>query len=608
MKRKTPWFAWTLALLAGVVTISPPASAAIPGTGTISGRVTAPQPFVAAKVHLRHTEKNVAYMVFTVKGRYEAVNLFPGRYEVRVETPGLAGAPVNVRVAADGSATADFDLKVVDRVPRYVGARVLRSRPTAPYDTIYPPGPGRDLVNRTCVVCHGVNFLPSLADSREGWESAIEMMTGFAAFGAENGESMFAPERLSERDRELLLDYLVANFGASSPRRAVREEQLPALDESQLGKAMFIVYSFPNAGAMKDRYTQEVHFDSKGHVWVAQPRYPGSIIRLDPATGDFRDFPTPDPDWAPHSIAVDKDDTVWYTGRGARVAHLDPATGKLDLYPTLKRGEHGIAVVLDSKGDAWFTALQSNQIGHWSRKTNTTRMIPNPTPRGRPYGMLVDRNDKIWYAQFHGCIVTKFDPVTERFTEYPALTQPCMMRRFGLDSKDRIWYGLWAHGDGIRGKIGRLDTQTGRITEFTVPLDFANPYDVWVDVEDRVWISSDNHLIRFDESSGTFAYYPTVEARTDIPKLSITRDGAIWYAPRGFSSSRGGPAAAAVLYPDKNRMTTFGAFYGEGAVDNRIRGYRGPDQPVEDTAPGLLPNVPKFNAPAKRDAAASYAD
>jgi hypothetical protein len=198
--------------------------------------------------------------------------------------------------------------------------------------------------------------------------------------------------------------------------------------------------------------------------------------------------------------------------------------------------------------------------------------------------------------------------VTERFTEYPALTQPCMMRRFGLDSKERIWYGLWAHGDGIRGRIGRLDTKTGRITEFTVPLDFANPYDVWVDGEDRVWISSDNHLIRFDEATGAFTYYPTVEARTDIPKLSITRDGAIWYAPRGFSSSRGGPAAAAVLYPDKDRMTTFGAFHGDGAVDNRISAYRGPDQPVENTAPDLLPKVPKFNAPAKRDAAASYAD
>ncbi len=583
--------------------------AAIPGTGIVSGSVTAPQPFVAAKVFLRNADKPITYMVYTENGRYEAVNLFPGRYEVSVDKPGFAAARRSVSIAAEARATVDFALKIVDRVPKYVGARVLRGTSTVPYDVLYPPGPGREIIERTCIICHGVNFVPSMANSREGWEGVLALMTQVPAFGVEQGESLFAPDLLSAREQDVLLTYLTANFGTGSPKRAVLETELPELDEAALGKAMFMVYDFPNTNSMPDRYTQEPHFDSKGNVWIAQPRSPGSVIRLDPRSGEYRDFTPPDREWAPHSIAVDKDDTVWYTGKGARLAHLDPETGKLDLYPVLRRGEHGIAVVLDSKGDAWFTALQGNQIGHWSRKTDQTRLLANPTPRGRPYGMLVDRNDKIWYAQFHSCKVTRFDPVTQRFTEFPALSQPCMMRRFGLDSKDRIWYGLWSNSKGRRGRIGRLDTRTGKIVEFTVPLDFSNPYDVWPDGEDRVWISSDKHLIRFDPDTGKFTFYPVVESHTDMPKLSVTREGALWYAPRGYSSSRGGPAAAAAFYPDKYRMTTFGAYYGENAVDHRISRYRGPNRPVRGNAAAVMQTAPSFgSSPARRDAAAVAAE
>jgi virginiamycin B lyase len=598
----------SLAFAAWAGLLSPGAFAAIAGTGIVTGSVTAPAPFVAAKVFLRHADKPITYMVYTQGGRYEAVNLFPGRYEVSVEKAGFAAARRSVAVAAEARATVDFALKVVDVVPKYVGARVLRGTATAPYDVIYPAGPGRALVERSCVVCHGVNFLPSLANDREGWEGVLALMTNPGAFGVEQGESMFAPDLFDAAERETLLDYLTANFGRGSPKRAVREVQLPELDEAELGKAMFMVYDFPNTEAMPDRYTQEPHFDSQGNVWMAQPRSPGSVIRLDPRTGEFRDFAPPDPEWAPHAIAVDKDDTVWYTGKGSRLAHLDPRTGKLDLYPVLRRGEHGIAVVLDSKGDAWFTALQGNQIGHWNRKTDQTRMLPNPTPRGRPYGMLVDRQDKVWYAQFHGCKVTRFDPVTQRFTEFPALSQPCTMRRFGLDSQDRIWYGLWSHSQDKRGRIGRLDTRTGRIVEFTVPLDHSNPYDVWPDGEDRVWITSDNHLIRFDPATEKFTFYPVVESRTDMPKLSVTREGALWYAPRGYSSSRGGPAAAAAFYPDKHRMTTFGAYYAENAVEHRIGRYRGPDRPVRGNAAEIMKKVGSFSAPTRRDGTSAHAD
>jgi len=46
--------------------------------------------------------------------------------------------------------------------------------------------------------------------------------------------------------------------------------------------------------------------------------------------------------------------------------------------------------------------------------------------------VFVDKNDKLWFAEFAGCNITKFDPVSQDFTEYSPLTKPCQIRRLGI--------------------------------------------------------------------------------------------------------------------------------------------------------------------------------
>ena len=50
----------------------------------------------------------------------------------------------------------------------------------------------------------------------------------------------------------------------------------------------------------------------------------------------------------------------------------------------------------------------------------------------------------------------------------------------------------------------------------------------------------------------------TVDA--DSAKIQITRDGAVWYTPRGSRRNAG----MGVLYPDKDNIKTLGAFYVNG--------------------------------------------
>ena len=66
---------------------------------------------------------------------------------------------------------------------------------------------------------------------------------------------------------------------------------------------------------------------------------------------------------------------------------------------------------------------------------------------------------------------------------------------------------------------------------------------------------ADGAIIKFDQKTEKFTFYPGVQ-RGDLPKIEITREGAVWYNPR--SALKG---AVGVLYPDVSKMTTFEAKY-----------------------------------------------
>src|SRR5207244_11295977 len=104
----------TLMLTAG---IAGTATTALPGTASLEGLVDAPKPFKAAQIYLLNVEKNVLFMVYTAGGRYRAVNLFPGRYEISVKKAGFAADPRPVPVAADATETVSFSLREAPIVP-----------------------------------------------------------------------------------------------------------------------------------------------------------------------------------------------------------------------------------------------------------------------------------------------------------------------------------------------------------------------------------------------------------------------------------------------------------------------------------------------------------
>src|SRR5207247_10437081 len=120
----------------------------------------------------------------------------------------------------------------------------------------------------------------------------------------------------------------------------------------------------------------------------------------------------------------------------------------------------------------------------WDRATGKTTLWPVPTQGAAPYGIALDRQENVWFAEFRRGKIGKFDPRTEKFTEYAALTQPCTIRRLGVDSTGTAWYGSFSSG-----KLGRIDPTTGKITEYDIPMPFAEPYDALPDRHAQIWLS-----------------------------------------------------------------------------------------------------------------------
>jgi len=575
-------------IAASVAGMSPAGHAAtLPGLGEVSGKVSGPTD-VVFPVYLHNKEKNVGYTVFVVDGAYRATNMFPGQYEITVQNGyvpspiSLEMQPVQVSVTAGGQAVANLSPKQVAATSNYTGREIYPDGiKVLPYEEIYPKGPGRKILEHSCVVCHGVNFIPSKALPRVGWEALVNLMIkpqgegGVFSGQLSAGSPVVTHERLSPEDLPLLLDYLGENFGPGAEPRAVLQETWPTVDREALAKAQYIEYRFPNTPDER-RGSHSLNFDRDGIVYVSDPTEK-AVWRVDPATAETRQYPIPDGE-STHGITVDGDGTVWIAGSGHYIARLDPKTGLWDRYKSKFTGLHANTPVLTTEGNLWFTQLIGNGLGYWDRETDKVTYYSSPVPNADPYGLEVDHKGKVWYSEYFAGAITRFDPETETFKRFKVQTWPNSLRRLGADSKDNIWFGVYGYM-GKYGKLGRIDAETGQMTEITIPIEYGQPYDTRPDTEDKVWIASMNYLSRFDPEKFTFTIYPMPQ-RTDAPKPEVTRDGSVWYAPR-YAASAGYGGAAVVLHPDKDAIKTLRAVPSTELSNFYIGKYKGPFAEVE---------------------------
>lgn len=557
------------------------AHASIAGTGSLEGRVQASATLGQLTVYAYNAERRVGYMVFVVDGKYRATNVFPGRYEVTLRgTPGQRSWSLpqrSMKATVTAAKTAQADFKVADTVlaPTYVGGMTYPEATIASYDEIYPPGEARRVLERVCFGCHTAQLYPYNVVrtyptgrnkfDREGWRLTIERMANGVAFGTKGKPSYFDPLLISPRERDLLADYLGTHFGLEAKPRAVRQESDPQLDPAVLAKAQYVEYRFPNAANEPERFTHTPDFDGRGHVWIMD-RGGESLVEVDPVTAKITDHKG---HGGGEFLSIDRDGTIWYGG----LSHFDPKQNLHDEYKfEWKQSFRSIpasSMIMDARGDIWLTLLTTGGLAKLERKTNSIVWWDVPVARARPYGIALDRDDNVWTAGYHTSGLERFDPKTETFRHYRVTSgAPTNIRRPAIDSKNHVWTATWGSYAMQSGALYRVDQTTNQVEEYKIGIPYTNPYDVEPDATDNIWVATDNHILKFDPTTRRYTLYP-VTTRTDIPKIAVTRDGAVWFGPRNAGQSGGYGGALTALYPDKDAIVSYAAYYDDGNTRNR---------------------------------------
>ena len=577
----------------------------LPGYGDLSGKVANQVPGLLTAVYATQLEKNVTFMVFAINGTYRAVNLIPGAYEVTVKpalgqvfTDGFAPQTKKITVAADGKLAVDFDLKPQKYAPDYVGGMWytggwadeidgitdLPESPDAvvePYNKIFPAGRGRELLENICMGCHTPNLFAYNYDRRyssgrpikdkDGWAITVDRMIKGVAFSNQSKASYVDEKLLPPADYEILVDYLATNFGLDSAPRVVQLEKEPELDEEALAKAQYVEYRFPNTKDLPKRGTHTLGFDPDGNIIVMDRN--GGIVWLDPRTGNSKDYAGRG---GGESLVLDRDGTVWYGG----VRHFDLKQNIDDKY-FFEGGPKGRPIpvstqIFDKNGDMWMSLLSGGGLAKWDRKTDNIVWWDVPHLRSRPYGLTLDHNGRVWFAEYHNSSLGYFDPTTGAFDQFEVTKEaPTNIRRLAADSKNMMWTVTWGSRGYQNGSLFKLDPNTRQVKSWKMNIPYANPYDTAPDSKDNMWVATDNYIVKFDPKTEKFTRLP-VTVRTDIPRLAITAEDAVWFGMRNAGHSGGYGGTAVALYPDKDAIKTYAGRYADQSVHSMILQYKGP--------------------------------
>ena len=356
------------------------------------------------------------------------------------------------------------------------------------------PSPDYDVktdIAETCSACHGLRYL----DLAQGYDTPQEWSHLIASMVT-----------LSPARDEAVSRYLATNH-PHKPSKA------PTLVP---GSTNIVIDEWitPTLG----QRTRDPIEAPDGAIWWTG-MWASLVGRLDPDTGKMTEFPLPS-SARPHSIVPDDEGFIWYTGNSnGTIGRLNPADGSIKEFPTQARDPH--TAVFHPNGSLYFTSQHSNMLGRLNPKTGDLIEVDT---RRKPYGIKVGKDGDLFVA-FNGTnAIGRMDPQTLSMSYYDIPDEATRIRRLDLDSNGNVWFV-----NSSLGKIGRLNVETGAVTQWDSPSGAtSHPYSMTV-IDDVVWYNESgmrpDALVRFDPESERFQSWAIPSGVGIIRHTWKTRDG-----------------------------------------------------------------------------------
>jgi virginiamycin B lyase len=293
--------------------------------------------------------------------------------------------------------------------------------------------------------------------------------------------------------------------------------------EAKPGELSFDVetYAVPAGSAPHD-----VAPAADGGVWyTAQGR--SELGWLDPKDGDVREIPL-GAGSAPHGVIVGPDGAPWITDGGLNaIVRVDPGTDEVQVYP-LPAGTplaNLNTAAFDDAGILWFTG-QNGIYGRLDPESGRVRVFGAPRGIG-PYGIVATPDGEIYYSSLAGSYLGAVDSESGQVDVIDPPTSGAGLRRVWSDSSGRLWVSEW-----FAGQVGVYDPDDRGWREWPLPGQGPQPYAVYVDETDAVWVTdfTTDAILRFDPRTGDFLSFATDDGRTANVRQLLGRPGEVWGA------------------------------------------------------------------------------
>src|SRR6266566_2495204 len=246
----------------------------------------------------------------------------------------------------------------------------------------------------------------------------------------------------------------------------------------------------------------------RGFVWIAEPgcqavpkcplTIPGIIGQYALSDGNFiQDFREPRGYSSPLFLIVDSDSHIWFTQLNAnKIGFFNTHTHSLveNPIPTANSEPYGITV--DPQGKIWFAEnrLGLGQIGSFTpTPSGTIKITEYSVGTLRPHLITADRAGNIWYSEGFSGDIGEFSPTTGNvntfFVSPSTCPVPCTKTHISgiqVDSKGNVWFT-----DAISQRVGYLVPSTGQVMVRSLdPAENPHPNDgLIIDSSDRVWFT-----------------------------------------------------------------------------------------------------------------------
>jgi virginiamycin B lyase len=488
-------------------------------TGTVNGADGAP--FQGAFVEAQNAKTKITVIVLSDhEGRYRIPDLGAGDYRVQIRAVGYRADPRSgVTLTADQNASFDFSLQ-----KSAVRWNEISQNQAA---QLWPPAKGKELLFGHCNICHQFQSrMASVHRDLDGWKDRIAFMREAMHF------SIFLGPNLSDQDADEIATYLNSLFGPDSvlPKSPA---DMPAFQKtvqpfsSEAMNIVYVEYDMPRPSRMPFSAAP----DKDGYLWIPDFGLANKITRLDPKTGEMKDFPIPfTGTGGVHSAVPAADGLVWLAEQGSnRIGKWDPVTQKITEYQdTYLPGKEGIedggskhTIRIDPSGKVWASGVPLTQFD-----PETGKITQFDSGGGYIYDVKPDKNGDVWFTNILANKVGKVDGKTMKVALWTLPTPNAYPRRMEIGPDGMIY-----SGEFLGGKIARFDPKTQAFKEFTLPGPDPSPYAMGFDADGYLWYDSHNTdtLGRFDPKTGKVIEYPFPHSEIVMREFFRDSQGRMWY-------------------------------------------------------------------------------